>query len=114
MNKYGNKKVVYDGKTFDSQKEAQRYAELRLLERGKIITDLELQRKFILLPNQYEDADGNGKLIERAVTYIADFVYTDLRTGEMVVEDAKGCKTKDYILKRKMMLFFHQISIKEV
>ena len=114
MSKYGNKKIVIDGYKFDSLHEAERYCELKLLVRGKVITDLELQKKFILLPTQYEDADGNGRVIERAVTYIADFVYKDLKTGQTVVEDAKGCKTKEYILKRKMMYYFRNIRIREV
>ena len=111
MSKYGAKKVTYDGKTFDSQKEAQRYAELRLLERGKVISSLKCQESFQLIPNQY---DENGKVIERAVNYIADFVYTDLKTGEQIVEDTKGFRTKEYIIKRKLMLWVHGIEIKEV
>ena len=111
MSKYGAKKVTYDGKTFDSQKEAQRYAELRLLERGKVIEDLRWQVKFELIPAQ---KDENGKVIERAVNYVADFTYVEKRTGEFIVEDTKGFKTKEYILKRKMMLYFHGIRIREV
>ena len=111
MSKYGAKKVTYDGKTFDSQKEAQRYAELRLLERGKVIEDLRWQVKYELIPAQKDDS---GKVIERAVTYIADFVYIDKKTGHTVVVDTKGFKTKEYILKRKMMLYFHGIQIREV
>ena len=110
MSKYGARKVTYDGKTFDSQKEAQRYAELRLLERGKVISDLRCQVKFELLPAQ----KVKGQLVERAVNYVADFTYVDKRTGEFIVEDTKGFKTKEYILKRKMMLYFHGIRIREV
>ena len=111
MSKYGAKKVTFDGKTFDSQKEAQRYAELRLLERGKVIKDLKCQVKFELIPNQ---KDENGKVIERAVNYIADFVYIDKKTGRLTVEDTKGFKTKEYIIKRKLMLQVHGIRIREV
>ena len=111
MSKYGAKKVTFDGKTFDSQKEAQRYAELRLLDRGKVISDLKCQVKFELIPNQ---KDENGKVIERAVNYIADFVYIDKNTGKTVVEDTKGFKTKEYIIKRKLMLWIHNIEIREV
>ncbi len=111
MSKYGARKVTYDGKTFDSQKEAQRYAELRLLERGKVIEDLKCQESFQLIPNQY---DETGKLIERAVKYVADFVYTDNKTGQKVVEDTKGFKTKEYIIKRKLMLKEYGIRIREV
>lgn len=108
--KYGNQKTVTCGMEFDSRKEADRWDELQLLQRGRIIKDLERQVKFVLIPAQYE----NGKLIERAVTYIADFVYTDAKTGEKVVEDTKGMRTKEYVLKRKMMLYLRGIRIKEV
>lgn len=111
MSKYGAQKTTFQGRQFDSKREAERFAELRYMQMGKLISGLECQVKFELIPNQ---KDENGKVIERAVIYIADFVYTDLRTGEMVVEDAKGCRTKEYIIKRKLMLHVHGIRIKEV
>lgn len=111
MSKYGARKVTYDGKTFDSQKEAQRYAELKLLERGKVIADLRWQVMFQLIPAQ---KDENGKVIERPVNYIADFVYIDKKTGQRIVEDTKGFKTKEYIIKRKLMLEKYGIRIREV
>lgn len=126
MNKYGNRKVsTIDGEVFDSQREATRYQELKLLERAGAIKDLKRQVSYELIPVQREPNTLNkidskrgrviqGKIIEKAVTYIADFVYTDSATGEVVVEDTKGFRTKDYILKRKMLLYFHGIRIKEV
>ena len=108
MNKYRNKKVCYNGNVFDSKKEAQRYSELFLLERAGVITDLRLQVPFELIPAQRI----NGKVVERPCKYIADFVYEE--NGKRVVEDTKGMKTKDYIIKRKLMLFIHGIQIKEV
>lgn len=108
--KYGNRKTVVDGITFDSKLEARRYSELKLLERAGEITDLQLQVKYTLIPSQ----KLNGKVVERAVTYTADFVYVLKSSGETVVEDTKGMKTDKYILKRKMMLYFHGIRIKEV
>lgn len=111
MSKYGAQKTTFRGQTFDSKKEAERFAQLRYMQMGKLISGLECQVKFELIPNQ---KDENGKVIERAVTYIADFVYTDLRTGEQVVEDTKGVKTKEYIIKRKLMLHVHGIRIKEI
>lgn len=106
--KYKSRKVVVDGIEFDSQKEARRFRELRLLERAGKITGLERQAKFELIPAQRID----GKVVERACTYIADFVYFE--DGQMVVEDTKGFKTKDYIIKRKLMLYLQRIRIKEV
>lgn len=117
--KYGSKKVTIDGITFDSQKEARRFRELSLLERAGKVTDLKRQVTFLLIPCQYEpDTIGvrggvkRGKLIEREVSYVADFVYTE--DGKQIVEDTKGFKTKDYIIKRKLMLYIHGIRIKEV
>lgn len=111
MNKYSAQKVSLNGQTFDSKKEFERWCELSLLQRGKAITDLRRQVKFELLPAQ---KDADGKVIERAVNYVADFTYVEKRTGEFIVEDTKGVKTKEYILKRKMMLYFHGIQIREV
>ncbi len=108
MKKYGNRKITKDGITFDSVKEYKRFCELSLLERAGEITELQRQVKFLLIPSQKID----GKVIERPVHYVADFVYQ--QDGQTVVEDTKGFKTKDYILKRKMMLHIHGIRIREV
>lgn len=120
--KYGNKKATVDGIPFDSRREANRYRELKLLERVGQIQELELQKKFVLIPAQYETFERYGKngqrlkdgqkCIEKECAYYADFVYTEW--GETVVEDAKGMRTKDYIIKRKLMLYMHNIKIKEV
>lgn len=123
--KYRAKKVTVDGITFDSQKEARRFRELSLLERAGKITELQRQVKFELIPSQKVD----GKVVERACTYMADFVYqvplhkqytndeghlVFADGWETIVEDTKGFKTKDYIIKRKLMLWVHGIRIKEV
>lgn len=113
--KYGNRKVVVDGITFDSKKEAQRYTELKLLSEAGKITGLQLQREHT---NEIYEKGPNkgrfkpGKLLERKCSYIADFVYWD--GFEMVVEDTKGMRTKEYIIKRKLMLYKYGIRIKEV
>ncbi len=101
--KYHNRKTVIDGITFDSAKEARRYMELKLLERAGEISNLQRQVKYDLIPKR-------GK--ERSVTYIADFVYQE--KGNTVVEDVKGVRTKEYILKRKLMNWVHDIQIKEI
>ena len=108
--KYGNKKITTDDGTFDSKKEWKRWEELKLLRRAGEISNLYRQVPYGLIPKQRDDT---GKVIEREVTYVADFTYVT-KDGEHVVEDAKGMRTKDYILKRKMMLYFHGIRIKEV
>lgn len=117
--KYHNKKVIVNGIDFPSKKEAKRYQELLLLERAGAISDLKRQVEYVLIPAQREpDTYGvrggliKGKVIEHKCSYVADFVYTE--NGKTVVEDTKGFRTKDYILKRKMMLYFHGIRIREV
>ena len=117
--KYGNKKVVVNGLKFDSKKEAQRYSHLLMLKNAGIITDLELQKEFILIPSQREpDTIGKrggkikGRVIERKVSYIADFVYK--KDDELVVEDTKGMLTPDYVIKRKLMLYIHGIRVSEI
>lgn len=126
-NKYGNRKVVIDGILFDSQREANRWCELSLLQRAGAIRNLERQVKFELIPAQYEVfARYSGKtekrlkdgkrLVEKACTYIADFTY-EQRSGdtwEKVVEDAKGCRTEVFRIKKKLMLYVHGIRIVEV
>lgn len=109
MNKYHAKPEVREGKRFHSGKEARRWKELQLQERAGVISDLRRQVRYLLIPSQY---DKNGKCIERSCNYYADFVYTD-RKGELVVEDAKGYKTQDYIIKRKLMLQIYGIRILE-
>lgn len=122
--KYGNKKTQTDGIFFDSKKEARRYAELKMLLKVGAISDLELQKPFELIPAQYEPVARYGKngkrlkdgkkCIEKSCVYKADFVYIDNETGQQVVEDTKGMRTTDYIIKRKLMLYVHGIKIKEI
>lgn len=119
--KYGAKKTEVDGIIFDSVKEARRYKELILLERAGEISDLQRQVKYILIPAQREpDTIGKrggvhkGQTIEKEVSYKADFVYINKTTGEKVVEDVKGIRTKEYIIKRKLMLWVHGVRIQEI
>ena len=108
-NKYKAEKRNIDGKSYDSHKEAHRHCELVMLQKAGIITELQEQVVFELIPKQY---DESGKLLERACKYKADFVYK--QNGITVVEDTKGTRTKDYSIKRKLMLYIHGIRIKEI
>ena len=117
--KYHNRKITRDGVTFDSRKEFRRYEELQLLQQAGEIANLRRQVKFVLIPTQREPSKigtrggvKQGKLLERECAYIADFVYTE--NGKIVVEDTKGLRTKDYIIKRKLMLYVHNIRVREV
>ena len=107
--KYGNQKTRVCGITFDSKREAERYLILQDMQRRGEITELALQVPFELIPAQKDDA---GRVAERAVTYIADFVYWT--PDGFVVEDAKGCKTEVYRIKKKLMRWIHGIEIREV
>ena len=126
--KYGNKKVVVDGIEFDSRKEAQRYWELKLLQRAGQISGLELQKEFELIPAQYETYPRYGKTgkrlqdgkrcIEKSCTYKADFAY--MKDGQLVVEDTKGYRDPasagyaKFVIKRKLLLWRYGIKIIEV
>ena len=110
MSKYKSKKVIVDGITFDSKRESNRYCELKLLERCGKIKDLALQPKFELQPSFKK----NGKTI-RAINYVADFTYFDIELNKNIVEDVKGFKTKEYILKKKIFEFVYpELTIIEV
>ena len=102
--KYGNKRVG----GFDSKRERDRFYELQLLQRAGQIINLQRQVKFELVPNQYKD----GKCIYRKICYVADFTY-HLKDGTLVVEDAKGYRTAEYTIKKKLMYFIYKIQIKE-
>jgi len=121
--KYHSQKVSIAQEIFDSKKEARRWLELKNMESHGLISGLQRQKKFLLIPSQHEpDRVGprggkiKGKLLEHEVAYYADFCYTDAQTGEYIVEDAKSSitRTKEYIIKRKMMLYIHHIRIREV
>ena len=110
--KYKNKKVELDGLTFDSKKEARRYNELKFLERVGYISDLELQKSFVLAESVKFENEPRAK---PAVRYVADFVY--IENGKMIVEDVKSSATKSlpvYRLKKHLMKSVHGIDIKEI
>lgn len=125
--KYGNVKVkCLDGTVFDSRKEARRYEELCLLLRTGAIKELRRQVPFELIPAQYETYERYGKngrrlkdgerCVEKACTYVADFTYVTTDKGELIVEDTKSeaTRTKEYVIKRKLMRLIHGIAIREV
>ncbi len=125
--KYRSREITRDGMTFDSIKEYRRFCELTLLEKAGSITDLKRQVEFELIPSQFEEIPtgefykrgekkGMPKMkrvcVEQSVKYLADFTYTE--NGKTIVEDTKGFKTKEYILKRKMMLYLKGIKVQEI
>lgn len=125
-NKFNAKKIEYNGIKFDSKKECERYKQLKILEDKGEIKDLELQKKFVLIPKQtieYEETLKSGKVktkkmtIERELSYVADFYYKD-KDNKEVIEDVKGCKFgaayNVFVIKRKLMLYVHNIKIIEI
>lgn len=122
--KYHNiKTTTIDGTVFDSRKEARRWEALRIREQLGEITELKRQVPYELIPAQYETYERYSKtgkrlkdgerMVERNVVYVADFVYTTT-TGQTVVEDTKGVRTKDYAIKRKLMYAIYGIKITEI
>lgn len=118
--KYHSTKVEFEGITFDSRRELKRWRDLKAKEDAGEIFDLQRQVKFVLIPAIHEpDIIGPrggrkpGKLIERECSYYADFVYKDAH-GRQIVEDTKGMRTADYIIKRKLLLYIHGIQIHEI
>ena len=113
MGKYKNNNHEVDGITFDSRKEAARYKELKLRQDVGLITELQLQKKFQLIPTQRDPE--TGKAI-RPMHYIADFAYRE--DGRLVVEDVKGYKGGKaydvFKIKAKLMLYVHGIKVREV
>ena len=105
--------------TFDSVHEYKVFKDLFARQRAGEISELSRQVVFELLPNQYETScNERGKIVrklrERKVIYTADFVYHD--GGRLVVVDAKSkaTRTRDYIIRRKLMLYIHNIKIVEM
>ena len=126
--KLGNRKVTVDVIEFDSKKEAQRYYELKLLQRAGVISELELQKEYELIPAQYEYFPRYGKTgkrlkdgkrcIEKSCVYKSDFAY--MKDGQQVVEDVKGYRDPrsagyaKFVIKRKLMLHIYGIRVIEI
>ena len=110
-NKYGNQRLIVDGIKRDSLSESNRLEELRYLMKSGYVKDLQYQVPFLLIGSQQGEYRN-----ERPLKYIADFVYDELQedgSWKHIVEDTKGHKTSDYVIKRKLMLFIYGISIRE-
>lgn len=95
--KYHSRKIEINGISFSSRKEGRRYQELKFMEDKGLISNLELQKRYVIFPKQKD---------ERKIDYIADFYYIDEK-GNEIVEDTKGMRTSTYIIKRKLFKFFY-------
>lgn len=100
--KYGNKKTVVGNIVFDSKKESERFLELSMLQKAGIIKNLERQKRFEIVPKTET---------ERAVFYVADFCYLEVKTNKLICEDVKSDATrkdKTYIIKRKLFKYLYK------
>lgn len=102
-NKYNAQKTTVDGIRFDSKMEANRYGELKLLEKAGSIVNLEIHPTYPIVVNGI-----------RICTYRGDFRYGEVDTGETIHEDTKGVRTPVFILKKKLVAALHGIVIREV
>ena len=112
QNKYKNKKVIYDGIKFDSQKERNYYIKLKLLEDKGIIKDLKLQKEYVL----QESFKLNNKTY-RKISYKADFEYFSTIDNKIHVVDVKSpatVKDKTYTVKKKLFMYKYGIELEEV
>ena len=111
--KYHNKKTVADGIKFDSRLEAERYAQLKMMERAGVIRDLELQPEYELIPSFRKD----GKTWRRTV-YKADFRYILAEDDRIIIEDVKGSTaviTDVFRIKQKLFEYrYPELTIKIV
>lgn len=107
--KYRNKPVQFGDEKFRSQREFARYMALVQLQKAGQIAGLVREVPFVLAPAVV--IQGRKR---PALRYFADFVYSDVATGQIVVEDAKGVRTEGYRIKRHLMKAVHDIDIKEV
>lgn len=108
--KYRNERTVIDGVTFDSRAEARRWLDLKQLLKGGVITNLQRQVRYVLIPKQPRPSGG----FEREKAYVADFVYVDAGSGRVVVEDVKGAEPAIWAWKRALMLQVHGIEVRVV
>lgn len=113
---------------YDSIHEYRRGQQLMLMQRAGEISNLRRQVSYELIPAQREKSTRvykkgpkkgqlvPGKVIEKATEYVADYVYTDNKTGDTIVEDTKSkpTRTKDYVIKRKLMLWRYGIRVQEI
>lgn len=111
MSKYGNRKCKLNGHCFDSVVEKNRYLILMALQQAGEIRELELQPKFLL-----QEGFTQNNIKYRPINYIADFRYVNAATGAVIVEDVKGVATKEYLLKKKLLLknYGNQVLFNEV
>ena len=109
MNKYLNKKTEYGGIKFDSKAEASRYRDLELLQKAGNISGLLRQISFVLAPSVKFDG---AKKAKPALRYVADFMYSDTKTGKIVIEDCKGMITREFRIKQHLMKSVHGVEIK--
>lgn len=118
--KYRSQKTEVDGIVFDSKKEAAEWVKLKTLEKNGLIKDLKRQVPFkwdlyaVSLEYRHGPMEEHAHKVGRTRSYIADFQYTSVRTGEVCTLDAKGFRTKEYREKLKIVKALFGVDIVEV
>lgn len=101
-NKYHNKKLETPDGKFDSKREYQEWCRLKLLQKAGLISALERQKEFQLIPTIRTE-----KETLRRTSYFADFFYFDTSLNVWVANDTKGYKTDVFQIKKKLMLWLY-------
>ena len=109
--KYGNTRTTANGEQYASKREAMRHAELLLRQRAGEITGLAREVTFVLALGVRIEGEKRAR---PALRYIADFVWSDVATGRVIVADAKGMQTPVYRLKKHLMKSVHGIDVVEL
>lgn len=108
--KYRNKPCTVGGEKYRSQREAKRHQDLMMLQKAGIIAGLTREVPFELAPGIKIEGEDRKR---PAVRYVADFVYSEVKSGRIVVEDAKGMQTPVYRLKKHLLATVHGIHVRE-
>lgn len=108
--KYGNTRCRVNGEDYRSQREARKHADLLLMQEAGLITGLTREVPFVLAPGVKIEGEKRAR---PALRYFADFIYSDVATGKIVVLDAKGMQTPVYRLKKHLLATVHGIHVRE-
>ena len=108
--KYRNKPCTIGAEKYRSQREAKRHQDLLMLQQAGLIAGLVREVPFELAPGVMIEGETRKR---PAVRYVADFVYSDVKAGKIIVEDAKGMQTPVYRLKKHLMATIRGIHVRE-
>ena len=108
--KHKNQPLTVNGEKYRSKREYSRHCDLLLMQRAGLIAGLVREVPFVLAKGVKIDGEARAR---PALRYYADFVYSDVDSGRVIVEDAKGQQTPVYRMKKHLMATVHAISVLE-